>query len=331
MIFNSEKPISAHVELTDICNAMCPMCGRNYIENGELKSVSYFKNNELSYLDFTNIFDKHFFKNFNFKRVNFCGNISDPLSSSYLIDIIKYLKLNQKNIIIDIATNGSIRNEEYFKSLALELKTINHRVTFAIDGLKETHKLYRINTDYKKILKNALSFIKYGGNARWQFLVFNHNKHQINIANKLSKKLGFNEFITIKTPRFKKNNNLIFKFKNKNYSLEEVGDFYNYDVSGKINCKAKKNNEFYVDYKGNIHACCYLGGEYLKSIISKEGDSIMGFYDDVKMNAIKNNTTDIINSLFFNQLEKSFTISPASACKKFCSKINLQKKIEKYD
>ena len=29
--------MNVHIELTDKCNALCSMCGRQYIENGELK------------------------------------------------------------------------------------------------------------------------------------------------------------------------------------------------------------------------------------------------------------------------------------------------------
>ena len=30
--------VNVHIELTDKCNALCSMCGRQYIENGECRS-----------------------------------------------------------------------------------------------------------------------------------------------------------------------------------------------------------------------------------------------------------------------------------------------------
>ena len=54
--------MNVHIELTDKCNALCSMCGRQYIENGELKKVPTFDKNELSITEIRNIFDNRFFK-----------------------------------------------------------------------------------------------------------------------------------------------------------------------------------------------------------------------------------------------------------------------------
>ena len=52
--------VNVHIELTDKCNALCSMCGRQYIENGELKKVPTFDKNELSITEIRNIFDNRF-------------------------------------------------------------------------------------------------------------------------------------------------------------------------------------------------------------------------------------------------------------------------------
>ena len=64
---------------------------------------------------------------------------------------IEYLKPHCKRI--DIATNGSLRTQKYFKNLANILKGVDHRVTFALDGLEDTHSYYRINTNFNKVIK----------------------------------------------------------------------------------------------------------------------------------------------------------------------------------
>ena len=43
---------------------------------------------------------------------------------------------------LQMHTNGSGRNKNWWKELAL----LNVKVIFGIDGLEDTHKLYRINT-----------------------------------------------------------------------------------------------------------------------------------------------------------------------------------------
>ena len=43
-------------------------------------------------------------------------------------------------------------------------------------------------------MENAKAFIDSGGIARWRMLVFEHNKHQIEQAEELSKDMGFKVF-----------------------------------------------------------------------------------------------------------------------------------------
>ena len=318
--------VNVHIELTDKCNALCSMCGRQYIENGELKKVPTFDKNELSITEIRNIFDNRFFEKFNLNRINFCGNISDPITSMDLCSTIEYLKPHCKRI--DIATNGSLRTPKYFKNLANILKDIDHRVTFALDGLEDTHSYYRINTNFNKVIQNAKAFIDAGGNARWQFIIFKHNKHQIDTAKKMSKELGFNEFVSIRTQRFARADEWTFIHKNKKYKLEEPDKSLSFEVSGDVKCKAKKDNEFYLDYQGNVHMCCYLGGSYLKKRFDQNEDAILEWYDDKENNAIENDLSDILlKSEFFQHLQNSWSVLPSTSCKRFCSKKNLRKKL----
>lgn len=302
------------------------MCGRQYIKNGELKKVPTFDKNELSINQIHTIFNNRFFEKFNLNRINFCGNISDPLTCVDFCSIVEYLKPHCKRI--DIATNGSLRTPKYYKNLAKILQGVNHRVTFALDGLNNTHSYYRINTNFKKIIRNALAFIRAGGNARWQFIIFKHNKHQINIAKRMSKKLGFNEFVSIRTQRFARDENWSFTYNNKHYNLEEPDEILSYEVAGDIDCKAKKDNEFFLDFEGNVHACCYLGGSYLRKRFDECKDTILEWYERDKNNALQNDLSDILlNSQFFKYLQKSWDIQPSLSCRKFCSKKNLRKKL----
>ncbi len=321
-----DRDVNVHIELTDKCNALCSMCGRQYIENGELKKVPTFDKNELSITEIRNIFDNRFFEKFNLHRINFCGNISDPITSSDFTSIVEYLKPHCKRI--DIATNGSLRTPKYFENLANILKDIDHRVTFALDGLEDTHSYYRINTNFNKVIQNAQAFINAGGNARWQFIIFKHNKHQIDTAKKMSKDLGFNEFVSIRTQRFARADDWTFTHKNKKYKLEEPDESLSFEISGDVNCKAKKDNEFFLDFEGNVHACCYLGGSYLKRRFGENEDAILEWYDKKENNAIRNDLSDILlSSEFFQHLQNSWSVLPSTSCKRFCSKKNLRKKL----
>ena len=51
-------------------------------------------------------------------------------------------------------------------------------------------------------MENAEAFISAGGRARWDFIVFKHNQHQVEEAEKLANKMGFKQFRIRKTARF---------------------------------------------------------------------------------------------------------------------------------
>mgnify|MGYP000657292039 CR=1 FL=1 len=67
-------------------------------------------------------------------------------------------------------------NEEFWKKLASYDRV---RVLFGIDGLNDTNHLYRINVNWDALMRNVKSYISNGGTASWQFIVFDHNQHQI--------------------------------------------------------------------------------------------------------------------------------------------------------
>ena len=74
---------------------------------------------------------------------------------------------------------------------------VSEQVTFGIDGLADTNEIYRRQVDWKKLMLNVEAFINAGGVADWQFILFEHNIHQLKEAEELSKNMGFNKFFTI--------------------------------------------------------------------------------------------------------------------------------------
>ena len=51
-MYNEKKPLKVHVELSNKCNAMCPQCGRNYIDkDGVLKVKPTMQTGELVLAD----------------------------------------------------------------------------------------------------------------------------------------------------------------------------------------------------------------------------------------------------------------------------------------
>lgn len=189
------KLTTLDTEITNRCNAACPLCPRTGTFNGLAEFM-----NITGHLDVKpEIFDKIFRseKGKDITRVTYCGNYGDPCVHPKAMEIFK--KCESYGVTLQkIDTNASIRNPSWWRELA---KIKGMEVNFAIDGLEDTNHLYRVNTKWDKIMENAKAFIEAGGIAHWIFIVFEHNQHQVEEARELSKKMGFYQFAHKETVR----------------------------------------------------------------------------------------------------------------------------------
>jgi MoaA/NifB/PqqE/SkfB family radical SAM enzyme len=173
---------TVHLEMTDNCNAACPMCARN-INGGE--DNPQLPGTELSLADCKTIFDPDFIAQL--KRMYMCGNYGDPVAARDTLEVFEYFRQNNNKMSLNMYTNGSAKKPDWWKQLAQVLGK-NSYVVFSLDGLEDTNHLYRQNTIWSKIMENAQAFIDAGGIARWDYIVFAHNEHQVEEAEELSKK-----------------------------------------------------------------------------------------------------------------------------------------------
>ena len=277
-----------HVELTTRCNARCPMCMRNY------RGMDYnsgYPVTELSLADFQHIFALGFLSQLiapeapvngfvpqyhGLRGVSFNGNLGDFASARDAVEIVEYLVLHQ--VPVHINTNGSLRNTDWWQRLVLPSVTVG----FALDGLADTHALYRQDTDWHKIIANAQSFISAGGQAVWRFIPFDHNRHQEQQCRDLAKEMGFVGFENIYDGR---NTGPVFS-RTGEYSyqigtdsgpadhkpkikdlLENHVTWFNHQtikspkdtIELNLRCQHKINREIYIAADGSVYPCCYLG------------------------------------------------------------------------
>lgn len=177
-----------HVELTTKCQAQCPRCSRNitgWIEHPLLPQ------HDMSLEQFQSIFTREFLLQLN--HMFFCGNLGDAALSRDFFSIAEYVVSVNPNIQLRLSTNGSVRTTDWWQRLA-QATSGKLEVWFALDGLEDTHSIYRRNTDWNKIIDNAKSYIQAGGSAVWQMIPFEHNEHQVIECLKLSQALGFKFF-----------------------------------------------------------------------------------------------------------------------------------------
>ena len=195
-MFNTNNINEYQIEITTYCNAACPQCPRNI--NGGVNNP-YLKLEHLSPDVINSTFTDDICNSID--RVFFCGGYGDPIMHPKFLNILKTFRSKNPHLWLFLHTNGSAHDTEYWGEMGRILNGYGH-VEFNIDGLSDTNKLYRINTNFDKILENAKSFINNGGKAKWNFIVFKHNEHQVEDARILANEMGFEEFSTRATGRF---------------------------------------------------------------------------------------------------------------------------------
>ena len=187
-MFKNFKPKILHLETSSVCNAACPMCPRE-IDPGFNKDTDAVS---LSLSQIKNLFDDDFIGELD--SMFMCGNYGDPASAPECLDIFRYFKQVNPNIVLGMHSNASLRNKKWWSELGSILNGDLDYCFFSIDGLKDTNHIYRVNTNFDTIIENAKSFIGAGGRAYWEYLVFEHNEHQVEEARQLASELGFIDF-----------------------------------------------------------------------------------------------------------------------------------------
>lgn len=183
------------VELTNRCNAACPSCSRTDVDGKPIRSLTL---TDISLPEFKRILPPHWIKE---REIKLCGVFGDPMVAKDSLEISRYV--DEAGGRLTINTNGGMHSAEFWKTLGaiVHVNSGHHGVIFSIDGLKDTNSIYRRNTSWDKIIANARAFIAAGGLARWDFLVFSHNEHQVDEAQSLAKEMGFKRFTIKKTTR----------------------------------------------------------------------------------------------------------------------------------
>jgi MoaA/NifB/PqqE/SkfB family radical SAM enzyme len=292
------KDIKAvQVEISSYCNAACPQCPRNFFGGNTMPDLPLHK---WSVTDFKHIFSPEFLQQL--ETFYFCGTYGDPMTNTKIGEMCEILRNNNPTINIGIHTNGGVGNTGLYTKLATTVDFI----AFGIDGLADTNRIYRRNTNWQKIMKNVQTFIDVGGHAIWDFIVFEHNEHQVTQAEQLSKEMGFKEFCVKKTGRFLNRSHKFNDYqnvldtkgfveykikipKNKEYvnevypilaSLPE-SNLDQYLSSCEIHCNANKIKEIYIGADGFVFPCGWLHDRMY-------GPEIMGHKDHEMIKSLMN-------------------------------------------
>lgn len=316
-MYNLKDIRVVHLEVTSKCQASCPMCVRNI--QGGIDSPD-LKISEITLEQFKNWFPVSFIQQLT--KVYMCGNTGDPIIAKDTLKIFEYLRATNPTLELSMNTNGSAKSWQFWKGLA----KADVQVRFGIDGLIGSHELYRRGTDWIKILDNAKSFIKAGGNATWDMLIFDHNKHQVDLCKELSVELGFKNFVAKNTSRFQGDSLTVL---NKDGTVSHLlqPSIKSKQITEKlaeqepvINCKVKEPGSLYVSAEGKIAPCCWLDFNAVPTTAPSYTDFINKGFTNPSLHM--QDLTQIFSTDFFARIEQSWANYPLRACSRQCGKVD---------
>jgi len=332
-----------HLEVTQKCNASCPMCDRNQ-NGGDINP--HINLDELTLQDCQKIFEPEFIQQLD--AMYMCGNLGDPIIAKDTIKIFEYFRDHNEHMWLSMNTNGGARDREWWQMLARILRK-PAVVIFSVDGLADTNHLYRQGVIWEHVEMNMRAFIEAGGRARWDFLVFEHNQHQIEEARALAESWGVERFVTKKTARFvtanakpKENHQAVNRKGEKTQELkkpteeyqnaaakklpdliEKYGTIEDYTSKVPIECKVKKDNSLFVSAEGLLLPCCWTAGRMYKWWLENPyKEQIWGYINQAggksSINAKKVGMKAVFETGIFDSIEKSFTNNRMRVCALKC-------------
>ena len=178
-----EQPLN--LDITHRCPLECPACLRQsewYSENRKLYK-------EMPVGDIIKCAKT-------FSKLSLCGQQSDPLCHSQILDILWILH----SVDVDIHTATSHKKKEFYEE-AFNLSGKKTIWVFGLDGLPHDSHKHRINQDGIHLFEMMKMGARTGVKVAWQYIVFNYNQNSINYAKQMSEHYGI-EFRLSKSSRW---------------------------------------------------------------------------------------------------------------------------------
>lgn len=319
-MYNLDQIRNVHLEITSKCQARCPMCPRR-INGGILNPL--FDLNEIDLNQFKSWFSVKFIAQLD--SLFMCGNLGDPIIAQDTLGIFQYIRSVNPSIKLTMHTNGSARDSAWWTKIA----QARVKVTFGIDGLADTHSLYRIGTDWHKIIHNAQAFIAAGGIAEWHMLAFKHNEHEIDDCKNMSDELGFASFNVKHTSRFVDNqltviddagrtSHIIHPTDRSVGMIAKVKEAKNTVTS--IECKAQKYQQLYIAADGTVSPCCWLDFSWQLPNNSSRVNymDVVGVFPNLNTQSLE----EIFDLGYFQTIENTWAVKPLTECSRQCGKFD---------
>ena len=353
---------SVHLELSTLCNSICPWCPRydNFSPNLNPNIVEGAYSLER--------FKKHFPVEFlqQIRMWTFAGDYGDPCTAPDIILIIDYINdYTTHSPTIQINTNGGMKNEKFWYNLGMSLND-NSYVIFSVDGLEDTNHIYRRNVKWHKVMNAMKTFSGTGAKGIWEYLKFRHNEHQVDNAKDMADSFGFeirfknpNGFEGESMPARDKDYNIEYEiypakgvqiapiatssreFANRidtlNYDeyKDKVESFYK-DRSTCITCSANHSfgggYEIRINHDGTVWPCSFFGHlskKYLKGrTVSKVQQwQAQDIFKDINNNLENLTLKEILDSDPFHGVYSKWEGNKIMLCSDVCGENKMMEKI----
>ena len=324
-----------NIELSSRCNARCPLCIRNY--HGFPYNSGY-NETDLTLARLKEIVPESLIAQLDHIMVN--GDYGDMLMNPETPEILAWFRQHgrkeksdgydiQRGLKIDVFTNGGARGREFWEALG----KLDLDINFCIDGLEDTHHLYRQNTLYETVVRNAGYYIAVGGRAHWCMTEFEHNRHQIDEARHRSEELGFYKFFTRYTgrdtgPVYDQHGQKIFVLKQETTNGYQLPNKITTDWVAqqdrnpkviphkKITCEALTvwPASIYIAADGTLDPCCLIGN-YTKPANNWGQDDLTALRGEESIDTLEKNVA------WFNRVIDTFgTDRQLNICNIYCGR-----------
>jgi len=270
-------PLSLTIEPTTACNLRCPECPSG------LRSFTR-PTGKMNFDLYKKIIDEQF-RTLTYLILYFQG---EPYLHPDFTRMIRYA--SNKNIYTATSTNAHFLNDENCQ------KTIESglgRIIISLDGTDQaSYEKYRIGGEFEKVLAGTKNLVKWRekNNSKTpfiiiQFLVFQHNEHQVDKVKELSKTAGADD-VWIKTAQ-------IYDFQEGSDLLPQNSRFSRYRAQQ--DGKYRTNNRLFnhcwkmwhssvISWDGITGPCCFD-----KDIKYRFGDVSKESFNDIWYNDAYNN------------------------------------------
>lgn len=311
------------IEVTSNCQAKCPGCIRHKVFNPNTDLVSAPPKNWNLPLEVHNKLIDDLAEKSKVKYMTYDGSFGDSPFHPEFLEMIEYSASKLKGDVepfgdekigqlspefnglhdMTISTNGSYKTPAFWKKLGEILNEHlpnRHHVMFDLDGIdNKTQNMYRISTDFDKIIENAEAFISGGGQAVWKMIPFDFNDELEEQAKILAAKHGFQKFQRNRIQRVEQKAvqialseklNELDKMKEEDEDLLNISEeLVNENLkkakevikdipidtkldahqnlekireSAGVTCIWGANNRYQISHDGSVWRCCWMNSNY---------------------------------------------------------------------